>query len=168
MFKKPMRILGEVVICEANLDDAGRISDLVSECYRHYAVTDDYGSDVIEALLQLRGSEASILELIRNENVFVAEQQEIVGMVSVFQNEITKLFVRSNVQKQALGTLLFRYAKSFISGKGFTEMFLGVAVPSAEGFYEKMGMCVARHKQIVCGPCKGRQITVMKMGWENR
>jgi GNAT superfamily N-acetyltransferase len=151
------------MIRQAILEDAGTLSKIVSLCYRNFEITDDYPPTLIAELIQFRGMEDSIVSLIKNESVFVADcDEEIVGMVSCDQNEITKLYVHPDFQKQGIGTLLFRHAKSFIGSHGFAELFLGIAVPSAEAFYVKMGMHLSERKLICQGPCKGRNIVIMK------
>lgn len=155
-------------IRQAHLTDAQQISEMVSQCYRRYASTDDYPQSLINELIVLRGSEDSIRQLVENESVFVSENdRQIIGMVSVHKNEITKLFVQPNVQKQGIGTLLFRHAESIINQNGFDELFLGVAVPSAMGFYEKIGLRISKIKSITRGPCKGSEIHIMskKITW---
>ncbi len=152
-----------MIIREANFSDVKRISEIVCFCYRNFEFTDDYSKALVEELIEKRGTNESIKYLIETESTFViSHNAEIVGMISLNQNEITKLYVQPNLQKQGIGTLLFRYAESFIKKNGFAELFLGAAASTAIPFYEKMGMQKAEIKKINCGPCKGKQTTILK------
>jgi len=151
------------MIREANHRDAIRISEIVSGCYRNYEITDNYSHASVEKVIEKRGSEESINSLIENESVFIfSRNEDIVGVISLKQNEITKLYVEFDFQKQGVGTLLFRHAESIIRENGFTTLMLGVAAPTAVAFYEKMGMHISETRESNCGPSKGRQATIMK------
>jgi ribosomal protein S18 acetylase RimI-like enzyme len=143
-------------IRQATLDDAEAISRIVCLCYEGFGRTDDYAEDVIIELKKLRGSLECIREHIVNEEVFVADDDGCIrGMVSVKDNEITKLYVAPSCQRLGIGTQLFTYAERFVQTCGYRSMFLGVATEAALPFYEKMGMRIARQRTIDCGPCVG-------------
>ena len=150
-------------IREARPEDATAISRVVCLCYEAFRETDDWPSGVVAAVKVRRGSSACIGELIRNEDVFVADDgDEVRGMISIRENEVTKLFVDPGFQRRGVGRSLFLHAEAFIRGRGFGRMFLGAAVRTAIPFYERMGMRVAEKRVIDCGPCVGMTLTILE------
>ena len=143
-------------IREATRKDAETVSRIVCLCYEGFGQTDGFPGDVITELKKRRGSVECIRELITNEHVFVAaDGSQIKGMVSIKDNEITKLFVDPHYHRQGIGKQLFTCAESFVREHGYRDMFLGAAVQTAVSFYERMGMTVTKRCKIDCGPCIG-------------
>jgi len=150
-------------IRDAAIEDAETISRIVCLCYEGFGRTDDYPDDVIRELKRRRGSVKCMGELIRDENVFVAEDNgQIRGMVSVRQNEITKLYVDPYFQGQGTGKMLFNRAESFIKSREYRKMFLGAAAKTPVSFYESMGMRITRKRTIDHGPCIGMTSIVLE------
>ena len=147
----------------ATIDDAEAISRIVCRCYEGFAQTDGWPQQIIAELKVVRGSEDCIRQLVAREHAFVADDGgDIRGMVSVSENEITKLFVDPDHQRQGIGRQLFAHAESFIRGRGHRRMFLGAAVQTPIGFYQKMGMTIARTRIIDRGPCIGMTSTILE------
>ena len=126
-------------IRKATLEDAAIVSRIVCLCYEGFGQTDNWSNDVIIELNKSRGSAKHIRELIANEDMFVADDEgRINGMVSIKDNEITKLYIDPHYQRKGIGKQLFIRAQSFIRSHGYQEIFLGAAVqtphqkPSAE------------------------------------
>jgi ribosomal protein S18 acetylase RimI-like enzyme len=141
---------------KATLDDAEAIRRIVYLCYEGFGRTDDFPEDVIIGMKKRRGSPECIREHIVNEDVFVADDDGCIkGMISVKDNEITKLYVDPSCQRLGIGTQLFTYAEHFIQSRGYADMLLGTATPTALPFYERMGMRITRQRIIDCGPCVG-------------
>ncbi len=152
-----------IKIRKATLKDAEKISRIVCECYDNFGQTDAYPSEVIRKLKEYRGSVESIRELITNEDVFIAYDDSCIkGMVSVKDNEITKLYIDPSNHKQGIGKQLFTYAESFIQRQGYRDMFLGVATQTPLPFYERMGMKIRQKRIIDRGPCIGMTSTIME------
>ncbi len=154
--------MDKTVIREATAADAARISEIVTSCYCEHEFTDGFSPALIEELIGLRGTEQSIERLIEDEFVLVAVRDEaIVGMISVSQNEITKLYVATEAQRQGVGARLFRHAERLVAKHGFAALLLGVVAPSAIPFYEKMNLATSETREIRGGPCKGRTVTIL-------
>jgi GNAT superfamily N-acetyltransferase len=150
-------------IREAKLEDAETVSEIVCLCYQGFGDTGDYPNEVIIELKRSRGSATCIRELIADEGVFVADDKgRIKGVVSVKDNEITKLFVHPNYQRRGIGKQLFAHAESFIRDHGHQDLFLGAAVRTALPFYERMGMRITRERTIDRGPCLGMTSIVLE------
>ena len=150
-------------IRKATLKDAETVSQIVCLCYESFGQTDDYPNGVIIELKKSRGSAKCIRELITNEDVFVADDEaRVKGMVSVKDNEITKLYIDPHYRRRGIGKQLFTHAESFIRSHGHQDMFLGAAVQTPLPFYERMGMQVTRKRTIDRGPCIGMTSIVLE------
>ena len=145
-----------IMIREATPEDAAPISRIICQCYEGFGKTDDWHDEIIVELKKCRGSTEHIREFSMNDSIFVAADECLVkGMVSIKDNEITKLYVDPHHQKQGIGRQLFNYAQTFIQAHGYDGMFVGTAARTAVPFYERMGMRVSRTRTIDCGPCIG-------------
>lgn len=156
-------------IRKATLRDAGDISRIVCLCYEGFGQTDGYPSNVIAELKETRGSAKCIRELIENEHVFVADDEgRIKGMVSIKDNEITKLYIDPHYQRKGIGKQLFTYAESFIRSHGYQDMFLGVVAQTPLPFYGRMGMRIARKRIVEWGPCVGMTVAIIEKAFDTR
>ena len=144
-----------MIIRNAIFDDLNAIRRILCNCYEKFEQTDQWPNDVIMKIKKSRGSVEHIRTLMANENLFVAVGDHVKGMVSVHENEVTKLYVSPQYQGNGIGKLLFIHAESFIKKRGFKKMFLGASVQTPIPFYERMGMYIDCKRKIVCGPCKG-------------
>ncbi len=143
-------------IRQSTLEDAAALSRIQCLCYEGFGKTDDFNDDIVIQLKNSRGSPEHLREFIMNENVFVAgDEQSVKGMVSIKDNEISKLYVDPHHQKQGIGWELFNYAEAFIRTHGYEGMFVETAARTAIPFYERMGMRVSQTRRIDCGPCIG-------------
>lgn len=135
--------------------DLAQASSLVCDNYRYLALTEGYDADRLNDLIQLRGSAEALLRQMEQCIFLVAQkQEEIVGLVSMLNNEIDKLFVAPALHCTGIGRILFRAACRRIQDAGYDSVFLG-AVPGAMPFYTNMGMRITGYKLIDKGPLKG-------------
>jgi ribosomal protein S18 acetylase RimI-like enzyme len=129
-----------------NEDDRAAVSSLLCECYRWLGERERLTADQIEFLVSKRGSLECVTRESRTQLYLVAsEEDEIVGMVSVSGNEITKLYVSPACHRKGIGRQLFIEAESAIRDSGHRDLMLG-AFPSAVPFYRAMGLSVTGRK----------------------
>jgi len=152
-----------IEIRNAELQNADVVSRIVCACYDRFAKTDDWRADVVAQIKEQRGSSECIRELIRHQNVWAAHGPHgVVGMISVRENEVTKLFVDPAFRRQGIGTQLFQHAEQFIRSNGFATMVLGAATRTPITFYRKMDMTVTGTQPITFGPCVGMTSTMLE------
>ncbi len=152
-----------VFIRAARQQDAEGISALLCACYAAFAETDGWPANVVDDVVEARGSVLAMSRLLCEESVFVAVAEgQTVGIVSLNGNEVTKLFVAPGRQRHGIGTLLFQQAESFLAARGASSLRLGAAVKSALPFWEKMRMQVTGQRAISCGPCRDMTVTLMR------
>ena len=145
--------------------DAEKISGIVCSCYEDFERTEGYPHEVVVELKKIRGSVDCIRRLIDEEVVLVAaDGRHVKGMVSIKNNEITKLYVEPQHQRQGIGKMLFSRAEVLIRGRGFMSMFLGAAGETMIPFYTGMGMRVSSRREIEHGPCTGMISTILEKG----
>ena len=150
-------------IRQATRDDAEAISGIVCRCYDGFRQTDGWSKELVRALRRERGSPDCIRGLIEDEAVFVAHDgPAVLGVVSVKDNELTKLYVDPDHQRRGVGRRLFTHAEAVIRRRGFAGMFLGAAVRSSLPFYEKMGMRIRQTRRIDRGPSIGMTTTILE------
>ena len=150
-------------IREARSEDVDELSRIVCLCYEGFRKTDNYPSRAVVELMEERGSLECIRDLISNEVVFVADDENAIkGMISINKNEVTKLYVHPAFHRKGIGRQLFLYAESFIKSGHFQRMFLGVAVQTAIPFYERMGMKIIETRTVGQGPCSGMVLAILE------
>jgi ribosomal protein S18 acetylase RimI-like enzyme len=122
-------------------DDIENVSGLLCSCYRWLADIEKYDQTELNFLLTKRGSIESIRRESAIEKYYVATADEvIVGMVSIRDNNITKLYVHPEHHGKGIGKELFATAKNEITKSGFRELNAVAIGESAVPFYENMGM----------------------------
>ena len=144
-------------------EDFPRVSDLLCSCYRWLGKKEDLTPQNVQFLVEHRGSIDTVKRESEVETYCVAcNDTGIVGMVSVKDNEITKLYVHPRWHRKGFGQLLFEKAEEIIAGNGHTTITLGAIGKSPVPFYESMGMVISGRR-----PCKieqesGREVVLME------
>lgn len=85
---------------------------------------------------------------------------QLVGVVSVFRNEIARLFVHPDSFRRRVGSALFREAEHHVARSGFQEIRTR-CFPASRPFYEAMGMSVVEKEPCQATGFTGREILVM-------
>ncbi|MGD9210012.1 MAG: GNAT family N-acetyltransferase [Desulfobacteraceae bacterium] len=117
----------------------------------------------IEFLVEYRGSVDTVRHEAEAEKYYVAcNDTEIVGMVSVKKNEITKLYVHPLWHRKGVGQLLFEKAEEIIVKSGHTRIILGVIGESPVSFYKSMGMIVSGRKPLKLEHESVREVILME------
>jgi len=85
---------------------------------------------------------------------------QIVGVASVFRNEIARLFVHPDCFRQGVGSALFCKAEQHVAASGFPEIKTR-CFPASRPFYEAVGMSVANKEPCRATGFRGREILIM-------
>jgi GNAT superfamily N-acetyltransferase len=153
--------MSDIIIREMRDSDLAGVSAIVCNCYRLLAKHEGLTQGQLVHLLSVRGSEEAIQSQRQQQLFLVAvEDNTLMGVASIENNELAKLYVDPVFHGRGIGKRLFQEAQQFIFGNGYTEMFLG-AFSSAIPFYERLGMTVSHWKDINRGPLTGRKQAVM-------
>lgn len=118
----------------SDLDIVKKISETtISEIYPHY-----YPKGAVEFFIE-HHSERNILKDINEDNVFLCldTQENIVGTVTIKQNEICRLFVLPIYQRNGYGKEMLDYAENAILSK-YSTIVLDASLP-AKKLYRKRG-----------------------------
>lgn len=111
-----------------------RISEnTILEIYPHY-----YPKGAVDFFLN-HHNENSILEDIRSNRVFLCldDEQNVVGTVTIKENEICRLFVLPSYQGFGYGTEMLEFAEKSIKQQ-YSEIVLDASLP-AKRIYQKRG-----------------------------
>ena len=153
--------MSNIIIREMCDADLVRVSVIVCNCYRLLAKHEGFTQEQLAHLLSARGSEEAIQNQRQQQLFLVAvEDNTLMGVASIENNELAKLYVEPGFHNRGIGKRLFREARQLVICKGYSEMFLG-AFSSAIPFYERLGMMVSHWKDINRGPLTGRKQAVM-------
>lgn len=143
---------------DEDIEDVSRLL-----CASYGALTEREGLTPAQTrfLLEKRGSVDCVREESRREEYLLArERSEILGVVSVGGDTVTKLYVAPQLIGRGAGRRLFAAAEAAVRAGGHTTLRLG-AFPSAVGFYKRMGLVVSGHRD-VRGPLAGVRIVLME------
>jgi ribosomal protein S18 acetylase RimI-like enzyme len=137
----------ELFIRSMTHDDIPYVSDLLCDCYRWLGEVNSFSDEIVSFLVSNRGSIEAIVKESAYELYFVAcNYKQIVGMVSVHGNRITKLYVDPMCHNNGIGRKLFDKAELIISNDGHASIELETLGESPVRFYESMGMNVTDKK----------------------
>jgi ribosomal protein S18 acetylase RimI-like enzyme len=143
-------------------EDISAVSEMLCECYRWLGEREGLRPDQTEFLVSKRGSIECIARESTTEVYLVASRgREIVGMVSVSGNQITKLYVAPARHGQQIGRRLFAAAEARIRAAGHKDLMLG-AFPTAVPFYTAMGLSVKGQRPCGPAPLAGLSMTLME------
>lgn len=146
-----------------NHKDIQRVSDLLCACYRWLGERDNLTSQDVQFLVTQRGSIETIKRESKNETYYVVGRDtEIAGMVSVKNNEITKLYVHPEWHRRGFGKLLFDKAEEIIAENGYTKLILSAIAESPLLFYNSMGMTISGLKTCKMGQETGREVILLE------
>jgi GNAT superfamily N-acetyltransferase len=141
--------------------EIGDVSRLLGESYRWLGEREKLSPEQVEFLVSQRGSQETVRRESRHERYLVADSgTELIGVVSVARDEITKLYVRPSSHGGGVGRELYEAAESIIASDGHRRVTLG-AFRSAVPFYESMGLRVVGQKRVT-GKLSGVVITLME------
>jgi ribosomal protein S18 acetylase RimI-like enzyme len=145
-----------VIVREMRDEDIVMVSDIICAGYTWLAQTEGFTSEELRHLIDERGSIDAISKQSKDCSFLVAViDNNIVGMASIFKNEIAKLYVTPDWHNQGIGSALFNAAEKRIVDEGYSVIRL-VAFPSSIKFYKAMGMKIDGEKTSTRGPLKGR------------
>ena len=146
-----------------NREDIPRVSDILCSCYRWLGEKEGFTPHDVRFLIRQRGSIDTVKRESEIETYCVAcDDTETVGMLSVRDNEITKLYVHPRRHREGLGKLLFEKAEEIITANGHTKIILGTIGMSPMPFYESMGMVVSGRKPNKMGQESSREVILME------
>ncbi|MFA5855880.1 MAG: GNAT family N-acetyltransferase [Candidatus Pacearchaeota archaeon] len=101
----------------------------------------------IDYLLKLNSKE-KILEKIKNKHLYVAiENNEIIGTIEYFNNEISGFYIRSNLVGKGFGKKMIKSMENKAKKEGSDEVHIICNISSA-GFYEKNGYKIKEEKSV--------------------
>ena len=129
-------------------DNIFEVSNFLCRCYHWLGEQEQFSHQYIRFLIEERGS----IETIRRESVhdtyyMMYHNHEIVGLLSMKDNKITKLYIEPTQHKKGLGRLLFKKAEAIIRQNGYQELQLIAFGDSSLFFYKAMGMKIVERKQ---------------------
>jgi ribosomal protein S18 acetylase RimI-like enzyme len=160
--RKSGRLGAPVLIRAMQEDDIAAVSGVLCECYLWLGKREKYTPEQIEFLVSKRGSVECVSRESREQHYFVAcIEREVVGIVSIQRNVITKLYVTPACQRKQIGTQLFATAEAAIRSAGYECLTLG-AFPIAVEFYRAMGLVVTGQKPCGPSPLAGLSVTLMQ------
>ncbi|MFQ5630952.1 MAG: GNAT family N-acetyltransferase [bacterium] len=140
-------------------EDIPRICEILYASYRWLAEREGFSPDELKGLIETRGSEETVRNESKSELYLVAcKNRTIAGMVSVKENEITKLYVDPAHFREGIGAALFCAAEKHIAANKYSEMTLVAIGETPVPFYEAMGMSVIGYKK----DHSGRKVAIMK------
>jgi ribosomal protein S18 acetylase RimI-like enzyme len=143
--------------------DYPEVSRLVCTSFKWGAEREPYSPDQIDHYFTERGSVEAITEQFKEYQTLVAiKKKQIWGMVSIKDNEITKLYVDPEAFRLGIGRRLFEAAEDIIRKSGYPEIFLGSIFETSRPFYEAMGMLQTSEKTITTGPFKNATAKIFK------
>ena len=120
-------------------EDIPEVSNLLCNCYRWLGNTENLTLEFIDFLTKQRGSIETVIRESETETYLVAvcNDSDIAGMVSVNNNEITKLYVDPKRHRQGVGQFLFKKAEEIITQNGYTKI---IWAPSEDLRYPFMSL----------------------------
>jgi GNAT superfamily N-acetyltransferase len=127
--------------------DALPVSELLSASYLWVGERDGLSAEQTDFLVSKRGSLECVLRESRAQLYLVARDgEQVVGVVAVSGDEVTKLYVSPERIGKGIGRMLYEAAEVEIRAGGHSRVRLG-AFPGAVPFYIRMGLEVVGHKQ---------------------
>ena len=127
--------------------DIPEVSALLDRCYTWLADIEDFSDQTLTYLTEVRGSAETIRKESQDQQYVVAcRKVRIVGMMSIKNNEITKLYVDPLYHGKGIGTRLFLEAEQEIAQQGYNEIKLVALGNSPLHFYQSKGMIIKGKK----------------------
>ncbi len=129
------------IIRDAKLGDAEAISQLIIQTLKETNAK-DYSQAVIEEVIK-NFSPAQITARIKQREVFVVEQEDIIATASLEKNMVRSVFVLPSKQDQHIGSLLMHHLEKIAKQKNILVLIVPSSI-TAEGFYRKLGYTAVR------------------------
>ena len=141
--------------------DIPTVSVLLGRSYATLAKREGLSSEEEQYLVSERGSIDCIQRESREQRYVLArDDDEIIGVVTVSDDLIGKLYVDPAHHGEGVGRALYETAERLIRDAGHARVRLG-AFPTAVSFYEQMGLSVVGEKAAT-GPLTGRTVVLME------
>ena len=123
-------------IQKARLEDAKEISELKKNTIEK--INKEYNRKQI-AVLKKDYSVKNIIKDIEERKMFcLINNNEILGIVSLKENGIGGLFIRSDLIRKGFGKKLLSFIENYAKKKSINKVWL-YSTPYALGFYKKLG-----------------------------
>jgi len=141
--------------------EVAEVSECLCSSYALLQEREGLSREQTEFLKSERGSPESIQRESQSQCYIVArDASQIVGVVAVSGEMITKLYVSPKHMGKGIGRSLYEAAESEIRAGGHTRVILG-AFPTAVAFYTRMGLTVVGQKR-PCGALAGLTLAFME------
>ena len=141
--------------------EVAEVSELLCSSYTLLQEREGLSREQTEFLKSERGSAESIERESQSQCYIVArDASQIVGVVAVSGDMITKLYVSPKHVGIGIGRSLYMAAESEIRAGGHARVTLG-AFPTAVAFYRRMGLSVVGQKR-PCGALAGLTLAFME------
>lgn len=141
--------------------DAAEVSQLLRSSYEFLGEREGLSEEQTHFLVSQRGSIECVRRESQSQHYLVARDPGgIVGVVAVFGDTITKLYVSPKRTGEGIGRSLYEAAESLIRAEGRARVTLG-AFPTAVPFYVRMGLSVVGHKEAT-GALEGLTVALMQ------
>jgi GNAT superfamily N-acetyltransferase len=131
-----------------NNADALAVAGLIERCLREVN-SRDYASEVIERMCD-HFTEQRIKELATQRQMFVADQDGVVGTVSRDGNKVYTMFVHPRAAGRGVGRLLMRHIEALSVIDGYDHMETGASI-TAHDFYGRLGYIDVRSTETAFG-----------------
>ncbi|WFF00111.1 GNAT family N-acetyltransferase [Micromonospora sp. WMMD964] len=128
--------------------DAPGVAGLIERCLREVN-SRDYPSEVIERMCD-HFTERRIRELAIRRQMFVAEEDGIVGTVSRDGDKVYTMFVHPRVAGRGIGRLLMRHVEALAAIDGYDHMETGASI-TGHAFYRRLGYIDVRSTETEFG-----------------
>lgn len=121
--------------------DHAEVSALLRACFEWLGQREGFNARQIGFLVGERSSEATLrAEAMTRPHLVARGEGVIMGMATVRDNEIARLYVHPRYHRRGVGKALFEAAEAMIREAGFDEVTVAALVDSAAAFYRAMDM----------------------------
>lgn len=141
--------------------DFGRLKELMSAALRTLGSQEGWTDGEIAHMIADHTSEEGMRQLSEKQEWLVACQDaEVVGLVTIWRNEIARLYVDPRWHRRGIGRTLFNAAERAVTDSGFSEIRT-CCFPASASFYKAMGMSVQGRQPCHAECFAGRELLVM-------
>ena len=144
-----------------DIADLEPVRRVISAALRTLSSQEGWTEDQLAHMMTDHTSEEDLRELFRKQVWFVACQGDhVVGVLSLWRNEIARLYVDPVCHRRGIGRALFNVAERTVKASGFSEICarsFSASVP----FYTAVGMCIRGQEPCRGVPFTGREVSLM-------